>query len=33
MTTLHDMKRHKKGRKGIVFNTSVNDWDNMGNHK
>jgi len=33
MTTLFDIRKDRKGEGEIVFNTSVNDWDGMGNHK
>jgi hypothetical protein len=33
MVTLFDIRKHTEGRKEIVFNSSVNDWDDMGNHK
>ena len=33
MTTLFDIRKDRKGEGKIVFNTSVNYWDGMGNHK
>lgn len=33
MATLFDIRKDRKGERKIVFNTSVNDWYGMGNHK
>jgi hypothetical protein len=33
MATLFDIRKDRKGERKIVFNSIVNYWDDMGNHK